>query len=266
MLFTSCHLRDGAAIGLGAAACAADPVAVAAARNVVQAWTAVLRTRRVLRAATEPLCPGARRAIALAERAVASGDPCYAHGELLGYGGERVTPVADLSALPSGSRVVFPAHGVTLAVAAEAAARGLRVTDATCPLVATAQRAVRGYAADGDTVVIVAGPYGHAVRDGLAGQAPEHAAFAEAETDLDALDIAGQVSFVLQPGVPVEQLTPVAAALRARHSARGASPDGWCYWASDRLATLRAVAAESQLMLVLGAPGVLWDTCPSYAY
>jgi 4-hydroxy-3-methylbut-2-enyl diphosphate reductase len=255
VLFTSCYIKDGVATGIGAAACAADRAAVAAARDAVQAWTAALRTRRVLCAASDPLCPGAHRAIGMAQRAVASSGSCYVYGELPGYADERVTRVTDLSALPAGSHVVFPAHGVPLAIAAEAAARGLRVTDATCPLVATAQRAVRGYAADGDTVVILAGRHGQAVRDALAGQAPERAAFAESESDLAALDITGKVSYVLQPGVPVEQLTPVATALKARHPARGASPDGWCYAASDRLATVRAVAADSQVLLIVGAQG-----------
>jgi 4-hydroxy-3-methylbut-2-enyl diphosphate reductase len=254
LFLTSYIARDGTAIGLGAAASVGDPRAVSAARHAIDAWSAVLRTRRVLHAAADPLCRGARAALEVAAEQVAAYGPCYAYGEPQGYQGRDVIQIAELSEVPPGARVLFPAQGVPLAVRAEAAARGLHIIDATCPLAEISHAAVRDLAADGDTVVVI-GRHGHAAAKTLTGQAPERVVFAQTAADLTDRRIAGRVSYVLQPGVPVEELIPVAEALHGRRHARPAHPDGWCYASSDRAASLRAVAAESQLLLILGDAG-----------
>jgi 4-hydroxy-3-methylbut-2-enyl diphosphate reductase len=230
--------RDGLAVGFGAVAHRDDPVGLAAAESVVTSWSRTLRSRRMLIADAAPLCWGARRAREMASDAGA-----------LVYDSEDLTGVAD------GGRVAFPAHGTTLAVRAEAAARGLRVTDGTCPLVDAARADIRSYADRGDTVVLI-GRASHAVTATLADQAPAAVILVQDAADVDALSsIDGdRVSFVLQTGVPVEDSAPVLAALRARYPRlRGHHFDASCYEASDRAETVRSVAAACDLTLILGS-------------
>ncbi len=156
---------------------------------------------------------------------------------------------------PSGATVLIPAHGVAPGARAEAAARGLAMIDATCPLVAGVQAEARRFAERGDQVVLI-GQSGLAVLPAILGEAPDHAILAETRVGAGAVQVADprRVSYVLVPGVPVED-TPIAtAALRSRFPAlRGPDPDGFCYAASDRAETIRTVAASSDLVLVLGA-------------
>jgi 4-hydroxy-3-methylbut-2-enyl diphosphate reductase len=87
------------------------------------------------------------------------------------------------------------------------------------------------------------------------GQAPDHTVATESPAGVSAVRVSDprRVSYVLQPGIPVEEAAPVSAALRSRFPAlRGPDPDGFCYAASDRKETIRAVAAASDLVLVLG--------------
>jgi 4-hydroxy-3-methylbut-2-en-1-yl diphosphate reductase len=251
ILFLTSYLgRHGVAVGIGAAALAEDVATVAAARSAITTWSEALRTRRVLRAATEPMCPGAARAAGIIERAGRAG-PVYAYGDVPGRAPTGAMLVRSLHEVPAGASVAFPAHGVSSSVRSQAAARDLPVIDGTCPLVEAAQAGIRAFAADGDTVLVL-GRRGHAVVEGLSGQVPDHVSFAESEDDLPPAGAPGRVSFVLQPGVPVEELLPLATELRDRSQARGLHPDKWCYAASDRAAAIRAVAAESNIMLILG--------------
>jgi 4-hydroxy-3-methylbut-2-enyl diphosphate reductase len=232
--------RDGLAVGFGAVAHRDDPVGLAAAESVVTSWSRTLRSRRMLIADAAPLCWGARRAREMASDAGA-----------LVYDSEDLTGVAD------GGRVAFPAHGTTLAVRAEAAARGLRVTDGTCPLVDAARADIRSYADRGDTVVLI-GRASHAVTATLADQAPAAVILVQDAADVDALSsIDGdRVSFVLQTGVPVEDSAPVLAALRARYPRlRGHHFDASCYEASDRAVTRPIVQAVATRFALNGRGG-----------
>ena len=162
--------------------------------------------------------------------------------------------VPSLAEVPDGSTLMIPAHGVPPAVLDEAAQRGLRTVDATCPLVAAVHAETRTFAERGDQVVII-GPRGNAVAAGIAGQSPDHTVMTESPGGVGAVSVADprRVSYVLQPGSPVEETVPVSAALRSRFPAlRGPDPDRFCYAASDRRETVRAVAAASDLVLVLG--------------
>jgi 4-hydroxy-3-methylbut-2-enyl diphosphate reductase len=121
--------------------------------------------------------------------------------------------------------------------------------------VETVHAETRRFAERGDQIVLV-GPAGHAVTAGLAGQAPGRTVCVESAAGAGSVGVADprRVSYVLQPGIPVEETAPVSAALRSRFPAlRGPDPDGFCYAASDREETVRAVAAASDVVLVLGA-------------
>ena len=260
-LFVTTALHaDGTATAIGAAASSVDGVAMAAARSAVEEWAAVGGTRRLL-SAVSPWCPGARRALEATRQALARG-PVYVCGQLMaspqtGLDLEKNGAVfaRSLDDVPDGALVLIPAHGVAPGVRTEAAERGLEVIDATCPLVAGVQAEARRFAERGDQVVLI-GQSGLAVLPAILGEAPDHAILAETRVGAGAVQVTDprRVSYVLVPGVPVED-TPIAtAALRSRFPAlRGPDPDGFCYAASDRAETVRTVASSSDLVLVLGS-------------
>lgn len=262
LFVTSALQREGEATAIGAAADAVDGVAVAAARAAVDEWSAVVATRRLL-TAISPWCPGAARALEQARKAVASGDgPVHILGWLAASAQDRDELAAagavfavSLAELPDGAAVFLPAHGVPPAARDEAAKRGLTVIDATCPLVESVHAETRRFADRGDQIVVI-GPAGHAVAAGIAGQAPDRTICVETPAGAGSVQVADprRVSYVLQPGIPVEETSGVSAALRSRFPAlRGPDPDGFCYAASDREGTIQAVAAASDVVLVLGA-------------
>ena len=259
----TCAQRDGRTAALAAAASPDDRRAAAAASAAVQEWAAVAGTRRLLTAG-RPWCSGARSALATA-RATASeqdgrGRAVHIYGELAAppeaaaeLAARGVHATATLEAIPEGDIVIFPAHGVPPTVRAQAAARGLAVVDATCPLVAHAQDEATRLAERGDDVVLIGHP-GQLTAAAITGCAPR-AAVVESAGGTATLQVtdARRVSYVLQPGIPVEWSGPVAGALRSRFpAARGPNPDGFCYAPSDRAQTVRAIAADCELMLVLG--------------
>ena len=255
VLFAATYLdRDGHAVGFGVAANRSDAAGVTAAREVVDEWQAVLRTRRVVVAATDPLCAGGHRAAAMLETALQQRSDVYVVGRPVlnrhaeaEFRRDGLTTVDDLDDVPESATVVFPAHGVSLVTRAEAGARGLRVVDATCPLVAAGHEDVRRFAGRGDTVVVL-GPRDHAAGSTFVAQAPDEATF-----DLAGVADPDRVSFVVQPGAPVEDAVSLLAALRARYPRlRGQHPDRWCYAASDRAAEIRAAAAESDVTIIAG--------------
>ena len=164
-----------------------------------------------------------------------------------------VVATGTLEGIPQGDIVIFPAHGVPPAVRAEAVARGLAVVDATCPFVAHAQDQAARLAERGDDVVLIGHP-GQRTADAITGCA-QRAAVVESAGGTATLQVtdARRVSYLLQPGIPVEWSGPVTGALRSRFpAARGPNPDGFCYAPSDRAQTIKAIAADCELMLVLG--------------
>jgi 4-hydroxy-3-methylbut-2-enyl diphosphate reductase len=256
----TCQQRDGSTAAVAAAASAADRMAVAAARSAIDEWSAVFGIRRLL-AAASPWCSGALRALEEARRTVAGRRTVHIYGHLAAYP-ELVAGLAEhgavfvesLEEIPAGATVLFPAHGVSAEVQAAAAARGLEIIDATCPLVAWVQAETRKFAERGDDVVLVGQP-GYAAVAGIAGQAPGKVSLVASPASTAALQVtdARRVSYLLQPGIPVEDTTPVTAALRSRFPAlRDPHPDGFCYAASDRAEAVRAIAASCDVMLVLG--------------
>jgi 4-hydroxy-3-methylbut-2-en-1-yl diphosphate reductase len=261
LFVATCQQRDGTTAAVAAAASPADRVAVAAARSAVDEWAAVFGTRRLL-AGPSPWCSGATRALADARRAVDGRRTVHIYGQLAGgpdaiseLAGQGAVFVRSLDEVPDGATVVFPAHGVPAEVRAKAAARGLEIIDATCPLVRQVHAEARKFAERGDDLVLIGQP-GHMAVAGIAGQAPARTTLVSTPAGTAGLRVADprRVSYLLQPGIPVEDSGPVVAALRSRFPAlRGPHPDGFCYAASDRAATVRVIASACDVMLVLGA-------------
>jgi 4-hydroxy-3-methylbut-2-en-1-yl diphosphate reductase len=257
----TCQQRDGTTAAVAATANGSDRVAVAAARAAVDEWSAVFGTRRLL-AASSPWCSGADGALGQARRAVDGRRTVHVSGQLaadpaaLAELAERgAVFVRSLDEVPDGGTVLFPAHGVSAEVRAAAAARGLEIIDATCPLVGWVQGEARRFAERGDDVVLIGQP-GHAALAGIVGQAPGRTTVVSSPASTAALRVADprRVSYLLQPGIPVEDSAPVVAALRSRFPAlHGPHPDGFCYAASDRAETVRVIASAADAMLVLGS-------------
>jgi 4-hydroxy-3-methylbut-2-en-1-yl diphosphate reductase len=263
VLVATCAQRDGTDAAVAAAVSAGDRLAKAAARSAVDEWAAVFGTRRLL-AAASPWCRGATQALAAARRAVEGRRTVYVCGRLAADQ-NAISELSELGAvfvrsldeIPPDATVLFPAHGVPAVVRAKAEARGLQIIDATCPLVAWVQSEAAKFAGRGDDLVLI-GQDDHAVVPGIAGQAPGKTAVVSTPASVAALQVTDprRVSYLLQPGIPVEDSVAVAAALRSRFPAlHGPHPDGFCYAASDRAETVRAIASASDVMLVLGSAG-----------
>jgi 4-hydroxy-3-methylbut-2-enyl diphosphate reductase len=279
LYLATCPQRDGSTAALAAAAAPEDRLAVAAASAAVQEWAAVVGTRRLLIAGS-PWCGGARRALETARSTVVDhggrgrgvfiygelAAPPEAADELTGRGGVATRSLADTA---EGDTVIFPAHGVPPDVRAEATARGLTVVDATCPLVARAQEEAARLADRGDHLVLIgqaaypaaaadATAAGYATAAGITAQAAGRVSVVETVGGTATLQVtdARRVSYLLQPGIPVESATAVVAALRSRFPAvQAPHPDGFCYAPSDRAQSIATIASDCDLMLVLGDPG-----------
>jgi 4-hydroxy-3-methylbut-2-enyl diphosphate reductase len=220
-------------------------------------------TRRVLLAGPRSFCAGVERAIEIVERALEQrGAPVYVRKQIV----HNVTVVDDLAArgavfveeldeVPDDATVVFSAHGVSPAVRQEADRRGLEVIDGTCPLVAKVHAEARRFAARGDTVVLV-GHAGHEEVEGTMGEAPRSMVLVSTPEEARGLPAAvgGQVSYLTQTTLAVDETEEVVGALRERFPLLQEPPsDDICYATTNRQAALKAIVAESDLVLVVGS-------------
>jgi 4-hydroxy-3-methylbut-2-enyl diphosphate reductase len=157
--------------------------------------------------------------------------------------------------VPEGARVVLSAHGVAPSVYAGAEARSLRVVDATCPLVTKVHKEAIRFARDGYTIFLV----GHADHEevvGTMGEAPESIVLVESARDVPALDPPDpdRVAYVTQTTLSVDETITVIDALRARFPAIiGPPKDDICYATTNRQAAVKALAAQVDLVLVIGS-------------
>jgi 4-hydroxy-3-methylbut-2-enyl diphosphate reductase len=163
--------------------------------------------------------------------------------------------VDELDQVPDGATVVFSAHGVSPMVRAEASRRGLAVIDATCPLVSKVHAEARRFAADGYTVALI-GHGGHEEVEGTLGEAPDSTVLVQTAADVAELRPrdSERVAYLMQTTLSVDEAAEVAGALRERFpSVRAPGSDDICYATTNRQAAVRAVAAESDLVLVAGS-------------
>jgi 4-hydroxy-3-methylbut-2-enyl diphosphate reductase len=163
--------------------------------------------------------------------------------------------VDELSEVPDGATVVFSAHGVSPAVRAEAGRRGLTTIDATCPLVAKVHAEARRHVRDGHLVVLI-GHAGHEEVEGTLGEAPEAMTLVQSVADVAALDPADpdKVAYLMQTTLAADEAAEIVDALRQRFpGARGPGSDDICYATTNRQVAVRAIAAESDVVLVAGS-------------
>jgi len=219
--------------------------------------------KRVLLAVPRGYCAGVDRAVQTVEKALALyGAPVYVRKQIVhnahvvrSLERQGAVFVEETEEVPVGALVVFSAHGVAPTVHTEAAERGLRTIDATCPLVTKVHLEARRFAADDFDIVLI-GHEGHEEVVGTTGQAPERIHL------VDGVDEAGQVqvrdpervAYLSQTTLSVDETDTTVAALRDRFPALAGPPSAdICYATSNRQAAVKAIAAESDLMLVVGS-------------
>jgi 4-hydroxy-3-methylbut-2-enyl diphosphate reductase len=217
----------------------------------------------VLLAAPRSFCSGVERAIEIVERTLdQTSQPVYVRKQIVhnsrvvaGLANRGAIFVDELGEVPDGARVVFSAHGVSPAVRAEAARRGLESVDATCPLVAKVHAEARRFTAEGNLVVLI-GHAGHEEVEGTLGEAPGEIILVQNTADVAALRPAdpGRVVYLMQTTLSAEEANEIVAALLERFpAARGPGSDDICYATTNRQLSVRAIAAESDLVLVAGS-------------
>jgi 4-hydroxy-3-methylbut-2-en-1-yl diphosphate reductase len=233
------------------------------AAPVLARWAAAAGPRQVLLASPRSFCAGVERAIEIVELALEQyGAPVYVRKQIV----HNATVVADLeragaifvdelSEVPDGANVVFSAHGVSPEVRSEAARRGLATVDATCPLVAKVHAEARRFASDGYLVALI-GHAGHEEVEGTLGEAPASMALVESVADVGKLRPAdpGKVAYLMQTTLAADEADGIVGAITDRFpSATGPGSDDICYATTNRQRAVRAIAAQSDLVLVAGS-------------
>ena len=209
-------------------------------------------------------CAGVDRAIAIVEQALAKfGAPIYVRHEVVhnkfvvdDLKAKGAIFVDELADVPRGSTVVFSAHGVSRAVREEAAARGLAVFDATCPLVTKVHVEVAKMHANGREIVMI-GHAGHPEVEGTMGQADGGIQLVESVADVDRLVVrdASQLAYVTQTTLSVDDAATIVAALKRRFpTIIGPRKDDICYATQNRQDAVKFLAPQCDVVIVVGSP------------
>jgi 4-hydroxy-3-methylbut-2-enyl diphosphate reductase len=209
-------------------------------------------------------CAGVDRAIAIVERALEiHGAPIYVRHEIVhnkfvveDLRGKGAIFVEELDQVPTGSTVIFSAHGVALDVRREAEGRGLRVFDATCPLVTKVHVEVAKMREQGREVVMI-GHEGHPEAEGTMGQAESGMYLVETEADVAKLVVKDpdRLAYVTQTTLSMDDAARVVAALKQRFpSIVGPKKDDICYATQNRQDAVKFMAPQCDLVIVVGSP------------
>jgi 4-hydroxy-3-methylbut-2-enyl diphosphate reductase len=218
----------------------------------------------LLLVAPRGFCAGVDRAIDIVEMALeVYGAPIYVRHEIV----HNKTVVANLRAkgavfveelddVPTGATVIFSAHGVSKAVQAEADRRGLKVFDATCPLVSKVHMEVMKMLRDGYEIVMI-GHHGHPEAEGTIGQAPTGMHLVETLDDVAALGVRSpeRLAYVTQTTLSVDDAAAMVNALKGRFpKIRGPKRDDICYATQNRQDAVKFMAPQCDVVIVVGSP------------
>ncbi|HZU60659.1 MAG TPA: 4-hydroxy-3-methylbut-2-enyl diphosphate reductase, partial [Solirubrobacteraceae bacterium] len=231
--------------------------------KLVQEWAAALSPREVMLASPRASCAGVERAVEIVSRALEErGAPIYVRKQIV-HNAHVVAELEDrgavfvdeLDEVPSGATVIFSAHGVSPSVRRQAAERGLDVIDATCPLVAKVHAEARRFAQNGFDIVLV-GHEGHEEVDGTLGEAPDRMHVISSVEEIEQLEVQDpeRVAYLTQTTLAVDDTAGVVDALRDRFpELTGPASSDICYATQNRQDAVRALAAECELVLVVGS-------------
>jgi len=208
-------------------------------------------------------CAGVERAIAIVERAIEKfGAPIYVRHEVVhnkfvcdSLREKGAVFVDELANVPEGGTVIFSAHGVPKAVREEAEKRGLRVFDATCPLVTKVHLEVARMRKEGREIVMI-GHKGHPEVEGTMGQSQEGMHLVETPADVDRLEVedSEQLAYVTQTTLSIDDAEKVISVLKERFPAIiGPKRDDICYATQNRQDAVKELARKTDVVFVVGS-------------
>jgi len=220
--------------------------------------------KEILLAQPRGFCAGVDRAIEIVERALAQfGAPVYVRHEIVhnAYVVEDLRSkgavfIEDLADVPSGSHLVFSAHGVSRAIKSEADQRGLKVFDATCPLVTKVHVEVAKMREEGREIIMI-GHEGHPEVEGTMGQSDAGMYLVETVADVQTLHVKSpdRLAYVSQTTLSVDDTTEIIAALKARFPLIAEPKKGdICYATTNRQHAVKMMAPQVELVIVVGSP------------
>jgi 4-hydroxy-3-methylbut-2-enyl diphosphate reductase len=218
---------------------------------------------KVLLANPRGFCAGVDRAIEIVERALEHyGAPIYVRHEVVhnkfvveDLCAKGAIFVEEIAEIPEGATVVFSAHGVSQQVRRQAEERGLRVFDATCPLVSKVHVEVSRKRGEGREVVMI-GHRGHPEVEGTMGQANGGMHLVETVADVARLQVGDphNLAFVTQTTLSVDDARAIIEALRARFpQIIGPRKDDICYATQNRQDAVKELAAQCDVVIVVGS-------------
>ncbi|MCM1129148.1 MAG: 4-hydroxy-3-methylbut-2-enyl diphosphate reductase [Alistipes senegalensis] len=209
-------------------------------------------------------CAGVHRAIATVERAIALfGSPIYVRHEIVhntfvvnNLRQKGAVFIEELDEVPKGGILIFSAHGVSKAVEQEAARRGLKIFDATCPLVTKVHMEVAMMRQEGREIIVI-GHNGHPEVEGTIGQADAGIHLVENINDVTRLQTGNpeKLAYVSQTTLSVDETKDIIAALKARFpSIVQPQKADICYATTNRQEAVRQLARQTTLVIVVGSP------------
>lgn len=218
----------------------------------------------ILLAQPRGFCAGVDRAIEIVERALQQfGAPIYVRHEIVHNAyvvndlrNKGAIFIEDLDDVPAGNTLVFSAHGVSKAVREEAESRGLKVFDATCPLVTKVHVEVAKMRKQGAEIVMI-GHAGHPEVEGTMGQAEEGMHLVETVEDVEKLQVANPdlLAYVSQTTLSVDDTAEIIAALKTRFPNIIEPKKGdICYATTNRQEAVKFLAPQVEVVVVVGSP------------
>ena len=218
---------------------------------------------KIILAAPRGFCAGVEMAIESLRLAIeAFPPPIYVYHEIVHnrfvveqFESDGVIFIEDLSKVPTGSTLLFSAHGVSPEIRQIAAARNLRAIDATCPLVTKVHLEAVKYAKEGRTIILI-GHEGHDEVIGTMGEAPDSIILVETPEDVDRLQVADEnkLAYLTQTTLSVDAANRVITRLRTRFpQIKGPPKDDICYAPQNRQEAVRTLADQADFVLVLGS-------------
>ena len=219
--------------------------------------------KEILLANPRGFCAGVERAIEIVERALQRfGAPIYVRHEVVhnkfvvdDLRNKGAIFVEELDEVPTGNTVIFSAHGVSLAVREEAEKRGLRVFDATCPLVTKVHIEVGRMREQGREIIMI-GHKGHPEVEGTMGQIKTGIHLVETPEDVATLQVANPdlLAYVTQTTLSVDDAANIVNALRARFpNIAGPKKDDICYATQNRQDAVKFMTPHADVVFVVGS-------------
>ena len=220
-------------------------------------------TKRVVVAAPRGYCAGVDRAVITVEKALdVYGPPVYVRKQIVhnrhvveDLEARGAIFVEELAEVPTGSTVVFSAHGVSPAVHAEAAERGLKTIDATCPLVTKVHNEAKRFAGQGIQILLI-GHAGHEEVEGTTGEAPDNITLVQHPSDVDGVEMAdpSKVAWLSQTTLSVDETWETVGRLREKFPDLIDPPsDDICYATQNRQSAVKQISTHADLVIVVGS-------------